>query len=1712
MSQDSELGPAMLNNSRRPSAPAFVPGTTDPEEQRRVTMLLDDLERELLHQRTTSNTGHRATSSISTMNTINSVSNSTAGSRLSRPMGPPPTEPLPQLPAFPSSGSANGSRPSSTSVARMNSTASKSRSAGTSTPDTSGRGGNKSNNSTQDSARQEIWVNGLAGPRASSTFSRDSYEPSHHVTARYTICAADEEEDEAHLSDDSRVLSLSNYHSFAGHGGVDDERFTASLQHHSNSLLAAKVATGSSQPSSPSPSLSPRSTTIMTESRRSMESGQSGAPSTAVPTVMIDDVDDFSDDTADYLDDSEDDARRKRRKNLSNRWKFEDQRAIAPSLSRATAARLAGVGGPSGGNNNNNNGVVSLGLHLAQPHAGPSSSSLTASNQPSSQSFTPGSIVPPTASEFTFYEFAPDLPPFAPKDLKPRDLTGTGTWKSIVARAVTSATASGTHRGSIAGGTESPQLQQNPQPPTQGPVSVRQLAADTRARQQRELVMRQRQAQLFAQTRLEPIDLHRHAQQVATMSERGMSPSPAPSFSTNRGSMVDEGDDEVGPDSLHRGLFRSASVSLSGYWDPLENISAYGGGSTVGAGGYGDEASIRSSMYTNPGLGLDFPRQMVQQKIYADSGTQTSPRSSPPTSRPGSPDEVPENGGAAGESMPEGSGSRAPRKVLAGAGTQTEPAGKRGAASGEGDDDDDERSATPSNERTPIKNGVRSAVGGGARPQVINRRRSTIGIDGRADRADRMVGDEPDGWLTPLRAPRLSSRKSNIGTIGRGSSPTTPSLPRRTSINTLMVVRKPLSPLGLGQGMNKDELAMFNGLSQTEGSDAGISSDDDDSDAGSCESDLDLNTPLEELAERSGALDADARGAKRKFEVQRRTNSAAIANSRISPSSKTLLSGPGLSPASARLDRENSTPSPLSTRVVAPLPRGLRQAPNGTRLGPRGQIGGRALGVGLRAGAARTTAVAYSSDEEDATATETENMGSGRFGAGGKKGGAGAGPRTPSYPRSPNTFTQSRLSRPSLGALRKESTSDLSQKVLAAAAAAVAAAAATPTTPLSAPRSSGTGRVSPSATPTRASAGSEITGKRSTSSLSQRNSPGGGMSIPELDEMLYQHQEAAVKREGADVLQRGSTEGVPLTPHRGLSNASLQEDDDLLTSDIDFAMPPSGESFQSIDDLDGLLDSPHQPNGFGVRSVTGTASLRKPASVPALVTERLGGLSLTETTPVKVDPLAGFLREDAGASASGKVLKGHSDLPFIEGSIGHGLDEDAYASSTLHGHTRAALMKKAAAGGVVTASMDADLDESSAQATPLAATVELPCEREDMASDVSTPEPVKPVSKMPTRSTTPGRSASLSAAQAATPKKAAASTGITRPSSVSEKKVQGETKVETAAANTARQRSSSQTSRIRPPNSGRSSLPMSKGSGLRQPGSFSAGTSQGVEKKGASAAAAAAAGTVPAASAVSKPIRKMKSFGDRSSSSFVSPSISTMPRSRPAQSPSPELNKGMSSGSSRPGSAAASRRSNSTYGGPSRPPSSTSMRRTAIPARKNSDALPSNLPQPPGGRGRSSAAPSPTVGSSSRALSPTTPKKTGLRSSGLERSSGLTAPQKPVLGRASSSPVSVVVAAGAGQTTSPAMMETSPQSQHTPTLSSSSRTSSTSSTDSPPMPSTPALTGPAPSPSPSPATSTARRMASTSNLRKPSSIARPSGLPAPSARSSALPLPKSYKV
>ncbi|KAL9938419.1 hypothetical protein V8E36_003042 [Tilletia maclaganii] len=1880
-------------------------------DQKRVTLMLDELERELLSQRSTpisnnsgssSNNrfnpngrpGHRLTGSIT--NSINSqytYASTNAGGvgtsrRGSAPMGPPPSEPLPLLPSTPSGiGSPNHSRPSST-VTRINSSAGTSRSAGSSTP-ASSRASDltplqelraqhdyrqpTAHGSAQAQAQApgqglgqqgqgshtggDAWIDLLPGPRASSTFSRRSFESTaQHVTARYTICAA-EEDDEGHMSDTSRVLSLSNYHSFSNHDGGfdDDDDDTAAhrLRHASvdvqnpSSLVGGGGAAG-----------------VVAAGNSSIMNGQSSndAPSRistyssiAVPTVRVDEVEDnFSDETSggDW-DDSEDGGQssgtggRKRRKKKGNaygknRWRFEDQRAIAPSLSRATAARLNAASatasslGGNGGSSQGYSAPFSLGV-------GPSSSSYPASSSSgggppsfggpspsSSVSFTPGSIVPPSASEFTFYEFAPDLPPFAPKDLKPKDLTGTGTWRSIVARAVTSANASASQRASMAeyspsspgnaGGGPTP-------PPKSGPVSVRQLAAETRARQQRELVMRQRQAQLFAQTSLEPIDLHKHAQHVAVASssanafspggaDRGTSPSPAPSFATTtslmnsvdggrsgRGSalgsssMLSATEDDDGP-ALHRGVFRSASVSLSGYWDPLENISNYGGVSTVGGGGGHsiggfDGASVRSSTFsstTNSGLGLDFASQsalsrqqsvstmngggmgtlqqqqqqammMMNAKVYADSGTQTSPTSSASNSRPGSP----AGGGVGGESKA-ADAVRVPRKVLADGNTQTDDlSSSRRKAAGEEEDAGDETeregheaaaggtSSKAKTSRSQPKTPARATV----RP-VIGRRRSTLGIGAGGESRD----EEPEGWATPIRAPKLSSRRSNIGTSPRvggprlsaGNSPVESSSSalsplaaagvggrpqqqqqpmRRTSMNTLGVVpRKPLSPLGLGRGMHKD------GLSQTEGSDAGISSEDDDSDADSCESDLDLNTPLEELAERSGALEVKARGEKRKFDAQRARQQRQLQSAGGGGASK-------LSPASAaRMGRGSDGNSKredavVAGRVVAPLPRGLRQAAHQGKLGPRGQIGGtRVLGAGLRAGAMRTTAVAYSSDEEDATATETEPVI--RSSSHHLRTTKGSSAGLASYPRLPASFTQPR---PPAGAGAGGAAAAATAAVRSAVAAAALAAArggevshnkshdaeAPSTNAVSADSALGSGSGTPqtpvaklamlSSEATPSSAGDNTIDGDATEfdtptaalgrSTKQQHSPlRRGMSIPELDALLLSHKKPVKNGDdrgsvgsarGLDrALVTGMVQGVPAAAKSGGSSESLGDDEDLLTSDLDFAMPPSGESFQSIDDLDGLLDTPHQSSGYGVRSVTGTASLRKPISVPALVTERLGSSSRTPSPPTKRLVSDDSVDTDVASSSPLRIRKDENasvDHSLRSVSTAQDDDEDpAYESSTIHGHQlRAESFPLPTSGSPGQAVLDGLASLSRQRATT-----------DDEVDSVAHETPVSSSSAAPmgtvgSRTPTSSRSGSLSSAPSKTMQSSrnsvASSVTSLEPAKPTVAAVAPE---DDASTGVARQRAKSQTSRIRAPTGGRSSLPSpaaARSTGLRQPGSFSAASS--TEKKANGKGPAEAA--TPVAGGVAKPLRKMKSFGDRSSSTFVSPSISTMPRSRPSETPSPDLVRGTgtSSGSSRPGSAAASRRTTSTAG-TSRPPSSTSMRRSVIPARKNSDALPSNLPQPPSAAGA-------TASSATSAAKPrfqsalVTPKKTALRSPGqIVQAASLEGAQKPALPRAGSSPTSVLSAASPVASTE---TDTSPETQHTPTL--SSRASDESSPDSPPMPATPG---------PPPVVSAARRMTSTSNLRKPSAIARPSGLPAPSPRQTGLPMPKSYKV
>ncbi|CEH11710.1 hypothetical protein CBOM_07118 [Ceraceosorus bombacis] len=225
------------------------------------------------------------------------------------------------------------------------------------------------------------------------------------------------------------------------------------------------------------------------------------------------------------------------------------------------------------------------------------------------------------AAQWAYYQFSPDLPPFMPAGLKPRDMTGMGTWRGIAARAgaMANASASPSVRGSTAsfGSLMSLQSQvEGEQPQSSGPVSMRELAAQARRKMEVAQQARERQASLLAQRSFMPIDIHAmasdHAMSEAAASIKGSSASSIFSF-----------DSSLLPADADRMSVASASTA---------GIARERVDSSV-------STETRASTGTLVGLGIQADASVPQApaKKYVDMCMQTSPTSSPDPTPPASP-------------------------------------------------------------------------------------------------------------------------------------------------------------------------------------------------------------------------------------------------------------------------------------------------------------------------------------------------------------------------------------------------------------------------------------------------------------------------------------------------------------------------------------------------------------------------------------------------------------------------------------------------------------------------------------------------------------------------------------------------------------------------------------------------------------------------------------------------------------------------------------------------------------------------------------------------------------------------------------------------------------------------------------------------------------------------------------------------------------------
>ncbi|KDN36693.1 hypothetical protein K437DRAFT_52359 [Tilletiaria anomala UBC 951] len=256
----------------------------------------------------------------------------------------------------------------------------------------------------------------------------------------------------------------------------------------------------------------------------------------------------------------------KQRSKKHRQWGFEEQRASAPSRAASSCG---------------------LARQQQQPIVGQVFNEFGAQHQ--HESGQGGDL-----EQFKYYEFSPELPPFA-AGIKPKDLTGTGTWAALVAKAG-SQNAWEAHRNSIAS-------QQSV-----GPVSMRQIAAEARWKQEQARQDKERQMQMMSSMSLSPIDLLRHAEShICMRSAYSGSPSVYSMDATSaRGSLhsVDAGSLFSMPSPLRESR---SSISLS-----LHTAET----------GVGDDHVV----------GLGISPVCRADKMYAEVSMQTSPTNSPPGS------------------------------------------------------------------------------------------------------------------------------------------------------------------------------------------------------------------------------------------------------------------------------------------------------------------------------------------------------------------------------------------------------------------------------------------------------------------------------------------------------------------------------------------------------------------------------------------------------------------------------------------------------------------------------------------------------------------------------------------------------------------------------------------------------------------------------------------------------------------------------------------------------------------------------------------------------------------------------------------------------------------------------------------------------------------------------------------------------------------------
>ncbi|CAO1617301.1 unnamed protein product [Jaminaea pallidilutea] len=479
------------------------------------------------------------------------------------------------------------------------------------------------------------------------------------------------------------------------------------------------------------------------------------------------------------------------------------------------------------------------------------------------QGFSPGDIIrkkespkPEAEAEqghdpYAYYSFSPDLPPFVPHGLRPTDLTGRGTWMSIAARSgllspplsrTSSFTTLQGRPGSSAGQSVAPE---SPTSPT-GPVSMRQIAAEARAKQKLARQFTKRQAQLMAQRSYQPDNIHALASEQLTqfavanghsrhLSLRSQTSSKYGNGVPLPGSIRESPSPEPNDSSPYASLYRA--LSLSG---PPSHLSEAGVGTAAPVKQYRE-----FSQQTSPPASPE-PFQRAKEVRHAGVGMADDEEA---VAQAG----VEESGGVGSDVCRL---RRIGRVISTGWTSEDED---------ENDGDDAEQDESSSMMKTHPSQTLMATPRKRLqkRESSLSLRMSTVKID-----------DEDDSWPTrcQMYTPRLGSRASNAGiSVGAGSL-------RTASRNSTL-------SLSDSDSSNASTVDGGQGARAHADGDEGSGSDTE-----SGESDLDVSTPAKDVASRVEAFDALAhsRGSKRKLKEQRAASSMAR---RVAPGSERDIAG-----------------------------------------------------------------------------------------------------------------------------------------------------------------------------------------------------------------------------------------------------------------------------------------------------------------------------------------------------------------------------------------------------------------------------------------------------------------------------------------------------------------------------------------------------------------------------------------------------------------------------------------------------------------------------------------------------------------------------------------------------------------------------------------------------------------------------------------------------